>query len=230
LNQLNDATQKILIVEDPVEYQLTGINQIQDKPQIDLTFARALRSIVRQDPDIIMIGEMRDQETARIAVQSALTGHLVLSTLHTNNAASSITRMLDMGVEDYLVTTAVYGVLAQRLLRKLCQHCRQSYEALPELVETTGLGKLTTDEPVILYKAAGCEHCRGTGYQGRTAIMEMLSLSDAIRKLILSHADAATIAEQARSEGMQTLYEDGLTKALAGITSIEEVLRVTQES
>ncbi len=229
MSTLNDPTRKILTVEDPIEYQLVGINQIQVKPRIDMTFARALRAIVRQDPDVIMIGEMRDLETAKIAVQSAMTGHLVLSTLHTNDAASSITRLLDMGVEGYLVTSTVNGVLAQRLARTLCSHCRRPYEALPELVEKTKLDRWSEGGPVVLYEPVGCEHCGHTGYRGRAAIMEMLVMSDAIARLVISHADARQIAEAAVAEGMRTMYEAGLHKALAGVTSIEEVLRVTQE-
>jgi general secretion pathway protein E len=229
LTVLNQPTRKIVTVEDPVEYQVVGVNQIQVKPQIGLTFARALRSIVRQDPDVVMIGEMRDLETAEIAVQSALTGHLVLSTLHTNDAPSSVTRLLDMGVAGYLVTSVVNGVLAQRLVRKLCPHCRQAYQALPELVKQTRLDQFVAGGPATLYRATGCEHCRGTGYRGRVAIMEMLVMSDRIRSLVLKQADAREIAEAALAEGMETMYQDGLRKALAGLTSMEEVLRVTRE-
>ena len=229
LSVLNQPTRKIITVEDPVEYQLVGVNQIQVKPHIGLTFARALRSIVRQDPDVVMIGEMRDLETAEIAVQSALTGHLVLSTLHTNDAPSSVTRLLDMGVASYLVTSVVNGVLAQRLVRTLCPHCRQPYQALPELVEKTRLDQFVEGEKATLYRAAGCEHCRGTGYHGRMAIMEMLVMSDRIRALVLKQADVREIAEAAMAEGMETMYQDGLRKALAGLTSLEEVLRVTRE-
>jgi general secretion pathway protein E len=229
LQQLNTPERKILTVEDPVEYQLDGVNQIQIKPQIDLTFANALRAIVRQDPDIIMIGEMRDLETAGIAVQSALTGHLVLSTLHTNDAASSVTRLLDMGVEDYLLTATINGILAQRLVRMLCTHCRQPYPALPEMVEQLRLNRFTDAQPVQLFKAIGCDHCGGVGYLGRMAIMEFLVMSDDIRRLLLKHADAGDIQRLAQQQGMDTMYEDGLRKAVAGLTTVEEVLRVTQE-
>jgi general secretion pathway protein E len=228
LLKLNTADSKLLTVEDPVEYQLEGVNQIQVQPQIGLTFANALRSIVRQDPDVIMIGEIRDLETAEIAVQSALTGHLVLSTLHTNDAGSSITRLMDMGVEDYLMTSTVIGVLAQRLVRMLCVHCRQSYPALPELIEEKGLKQYTTDDPVMLYQSAGCERCASTGYRGRTAIVEFLPMTDTLRRLIIKHADAGEIQQAAIAAGMQTMYQDGLRKALQGVTTIEEVLRVTQ--
>jgi general secretion pathway protein E len=229
LQTLNTPERKILTVEDPVEYQLEGINQIQVKPQINLTFANALRSIVRQDPDVIMIGEMRDLETASIAVQSALTGHLVLSTLHTNDAAGSITRLLDMGVEDYLLTSTINGILAQRLVRLLCTHCRQSHPALPELVEEMRLRRFSEAREILLYKPIGCEQCGGTGYRGRAAIMEFLVMSDPLRRMVLKHADATELQTEAQQEGMDTMYEDGLRKAVAGLTTIEEVLRVTTQ-
>jgi len=228
LNVLNEPTRKILTVEDPVEYQLEGINQIQVKPQIGLTFANALRSIVRQDPDVILIGEMRDRETAEIAVQSALTGHLVLSTLHTNDAASSITRLQDMGIAGYLVNSVLNGVLAQRLVRKLCSHCKASYEVPVEMMVETGLDKLIDDKNAKLFRSQGCDQCNGTGYVGRTALLEILSITDQIRQLVLSHADAHEINQAAINEGMRSLYQDGLIKALAGITSLEEVMRVTR--
>lgn len=229
LQTLNTPERKILTVEDPVEYQLEGINQIQVKPQINLTFANALRSIVRQDPDVIMIGEMRDLETASIAVQSALTGHLVLSTLHTNDAAGSITRLLDMGVEDYLLTSTINGILAQRLVRLLCTHCREAYSALPELVEEMRLHRFTESQSVTLHRAVGCEQCGGSGYRGRAAIMEFLVVSDPLRRLVLKHADATVLQVEAQKAGMDTMYEDGLRKAVAGLTTIEEVLRVTTQ-
>ncbi len=229
LQTINTPERKILTVEDPVEYQLEGVNQIQVKPQINLTFANALRSIVRQDPDVIMIGEMRDLETAGIAVQSALTGHLVLSTLHTNDAAGSITRLLDMGVEDYLLTSTINGILAQRLVRLLCTHCRQPYLALPELVEEMRLHRFADTRDITLYKPVGCEQCGGTGYRGRAAIMEFLVMSDPLRRLVLKHADAGDLQTTAQNEGMDTMYEDGLRKAVAGLTTIEEVLRVTTQ-
>ena len=228
LHRLNVPQRKILTVEDPVEYQLEGINQIQVKPSIDLTFANALRSIVRQDPDVIMIGEMRDLETASIAVQSALTGHLVLSTLHTNDAGSSITRLLDMGVKDYLLTSTVNGVIAQRLVRTLCAKCRQSYIPLPDLRTELGLDLIATHSDIKLYKAVGCDQCAHTGYRGRTVICELLKMTDRIRSLVLSHADSTTTQQAAIEQGMKTLKHDGLTKALDGVTTIEEVVRVTQ--
>ena len=228
LNVLNEPTRKILTVEDPVEYQLEGINQIQVKPQIGLTFANALRSLVRQDPDVILIGEMRDRETAEIAVQSALTGHLVLSTLHTNDAASSITRLQDMGIAGYLVNSVLNGVLAQRLVRKLCSHCKQPYKVPVEMIRETGLDKLIDNNNAVLFRSQGCDQCNGTGYVGRTALLEILSISDSIRQLVLSHADAHEINQAAINAGMRSLYQDGLIKALAGVTSLEEVMRVTR--
>ena len=229
LRHLNTPERKVLTVEDPVEYNLDGINQIQVKPQIGLTFANALRSIVRQDPDVIMIGEMRDEETARIAVQSALTGHLVLSTVHTNDAAGSITRLMDMGVETYLLTSTVIAVMAQRLVRTLCSHCREAYEAPAALVARWNLERHAGSDAVRLYRPAGCPHCAGTGYAGRTAITELFRMTDPVRELVLARADAGTLTEAARREGMHTMLEDGLRKAVAGGTSLEEVLRVTQE-
>ncbi len=230
LNMLNTASSKLLTVEDPVEYQIEGINQIQVKPHIGLSFGKALRSIVRQDPDIIMIGEMRDLETAEIAVQSALTGHLVLSTLHTNDAASSITRLMDMGIADYLVTSVVNGVLAQRLVRRLCTACRKPYQPLPEMVERLHLDELCSDTQPTLYQPVGCEQCANTGYRGRVALLEMLVMSDTIRSMILQHSDARNIAKVALGEGMQSMYQDGLQKLLQGVTSVEEVLRATRDN
>jgi general secretion pathway protein E len=230
LKQLNTPERKIITVEDPVEYQMEGINQIQAKPQIGLTFASALRSIVRQDPDVIMIGEMRDLETAKIAVQSALTGHLVLSTLHTNDAAGGITRLLDMGLEEYLLTSTVNGILAQRLVRKLCPACKESTVAAPELVKDLQLQRFSAQREIVLYKPVGCTACAGTGYRGRLAIIEFLPMTDPIRKLIMAHEEAGTIQKLAIAEGMQTLYENGLVKVIEGITTLEEVMRVTSES
>src|SRR6202140_4718267 len=193
LDRLNKPDVKILTVEDPVEYQMPGINQIQVKPQIDLTFANALRSIVRQDPDVIMIGEIRDLETAQIAVQSALTGHLVLSTVHTNDAPSTVNRLLDMGVEDYLLTPTVIGILAQRLVRTLCPNCKEAYVALPELVEEMGLRKFANSEAIKLYHEKGCRECAQTGYIGRISIMEMLPMTDPLRSLVMRHATSTDL-------------------------------------
>jgi general secretion pathway protein E len=229
LQLLNKPDVKILTVEDPVEYQMEGINQIQVKPQIGLTFANALRSIVRQDPDVIMIGEIRDLETAQIAVQSALTGHMVISTLHTNDAPSTVSRLLDMGVEDFLLTSTVNGILAQRLVRSLCKVCREAYEPLPEVVDEFELKRFAGDAPIVLYRPVGCEACGGTGYTGRLGIMEMMPMTDSIRSLVMRHAVSGEIRRKAIEEGMQTLYEDGLHKVLAGIITLDEVLRVTRE-
>ncbi len=226
LNYLNRPERKILTVEDPVEYNIEGVNQIQVKPGIGLDFSSALRSIVRQDPDIIMIGEIRDQETAQIAVQSALTGHLVLSSLHTNDAAGSITRFLDMGIEAFLLTSTVNAVVAQRLVRNLCPECKAPYHPPPEVAARFDAlpGKTT------LFKAVGCEHCSGNGYRGRSAIIEMIELSEALRSLILQGRDKNALAACAKREGARSMYEDGLQKVMRGITTLEEVLRVTQEA
>ncbi|ODU42665.1 MAG: type II secretion system protein GspE [Lysobacteraceae bacterium SCN 69-123] len=228
LSKLNRPDLKIITVEDPVEYQIEGINQIQAKPQIGLDFSHALRSIVRQDPDVIMIGEMRDLETAKIAIQSALTGHLVLSTLHTNNAAGGITRLLDMGVEDYLLTSTVNGILAQRLVRRLVPEHREAYAAMPEVIEEFGLRRFTSTDPVTLYRPVASPGS-STGYHGRTTIMEFLVMNDPLRRLVMQHAGMGELEQAARDSGMRTMYEDGLVKSLEGVTTIEEVLRVTQE-
>src|SRR5690349_21593671 len=229
LDRLNKPDVKIVTVEDPVEYQMPGINQIQVKPQIDLTFANALRSIVRQDPDVIMIGEIRDLETAQIAVQSALTGHLVLSTVHTNDAPSTVNRLLDMGVEDYLLTSTVIGIQAQRLVRTLCPECNKPYTALPELVAELGLSKFAGGGDITLYHAKGCKQCANTGYVGRISIIEMMPMTDGMRTLVMRHANANELRAQAIKDGMVTMYEDGMRKALRGVTTFEEVLRVTRE-
>ena len=230
LSKIDAEANKIITVEDPVEYQLEGINQIQVHPQIGLTFANALRSILRQDPDIIMIGEMRDGETAQIAVQSALTGHLVLSTLHTNTAAGAIVRMQDMGVERYLITSAVNGVLAQRLVRTLCPHCKDARTGRrPSCSTPAACGASAARTPVI-YQPVGCAQCRDSGYQGRTGIHELLVLDEPMRRAILDKLDAGRAARRVRSQaGMLTLYEDGLRKVAAGVTSLDELLRVTQD-
>ena len=229
LSKLDATTQKIINVEDPVEYQLEGINQIQVHAQIGLTFANALRSILRQDPDIIMIGEMRDGETAQIAVQSALTGHLVLSTLHTNTAAGAVIRMQDMGVERYLITSSVNGVLSQRLVRTLCKHCKLAEIPSQEVLRSSGLGRfLQPGKPT--YRAQGCALCRNTGYQGRTGIHELLVLDEAMRRAVIEGKDASELQAIAAASGMLTLYDDGLRKVAAGTTCLEELLRVTQDS
>jgi len=228
LRHLNEPERMIITVEDPVEYNIPGINQIQVQPQIGLTFANALRSIVRQDPDIIMIGEMRDGATAEIAVQSALTGHLVLSTLHTNDAPGSIMRLLDMGVQDYLLTSSVNAIQAQRLVRKLCCECREIYRPVDELVERFNLARFFSDE-VKLYRAGGCGSCAGTGYTGRSAILEILPMTEDINRLVIKRSNVSEIAAAAIEQGMITMRDDGLAKAANGITTIEEVLRVAPE-
>ncbi|KRG45569.1 type II secretion system protein GspE [Stenotrophomonas panacihumi] len=228
LSQLNTADVKIITVEDPIEYQIEGINQIQAKPQIGLDFANALRSIVRQDPDIIMIGEMRDLETARIAIQSALTGHLVLSTLHTNNAAGGITRLLDMGVEDYLLTSTVNGILAQRLVRRLEPTHAERYAASPEEVERFELRRWQPHGEIFLFRPRPSA-LAPTGYLGRTTILEFLVMDDELRRAVMRRAGMGEIEQLARRAGMRTMYEDGVSKALRGETTLEEVLRVTEE-
>lgn len=216
---------KVITVEDPVEYNFDRIQQIQVQPKIGLTFAAGLRSILRHDPDVVLVGEIRDFETAEIAVQAALTGHLVLSTLHTNDAATAFTRLTDMGVEPFLVSSTVEGVMAQRLVRKICPDCRQTFEpAANELPPDFP----RTDEPVQLSNGAGCRSCRHTGYRGRSGIYELLAISDAVRELVLTRASSSAIKQQARKEGMITLREDAYRKLLAGDTSLEEVLRVTK--
>jgi general secretion pathway protein E len=229
LLRLNTPEKKIFTVEDPIEYQLEGVNQVQVKAQIKLTFAEILRTLLRHNPDVIMIGEMRDFETAQVAIQAALTGHLVLSTLHTNNAASSVTRLLDMKVDDYLVTSTVNGVMAQRLVRRLCEACRRPRQLLPEMVERMGLAPLMNGKEPTLYDVGGCELCHGSGYRGQMAVIEVLAMSDALRRLVLNHAEAREIHRVAIEEGMRTMYQDGLLKALEGTTTIEEVLRVTRD-
>jgi general secretion pathway protein E len=228
LLRFNSGDRKIVTVEDPVEYQIDGINQMQVKPQIGLTFANALRSILRHDPDVIMVGEIRDLETARIAVQAALTGHKVLSTLHTNDAASTITRLLDMKVDGYLVASTLNGVIAQRLVRTLCTDCRAPQKASAELVLKLGLAG--DGEAVTLYGAKGCDACEGTGYRGRTSIHEALIMDDAVREQVLRQSEARRIQEAAIAGGMRTMYQDGVSKALTGVTTLEEVLRVTRDA
>ena len=228
LARLDAHALKILTVEDPVEYQLTGVNQTQVQPQIGLSFAQVLRSILRQDPDIIMIGEMRDGETAQIAVQAALTGHLVLSTLHTNTAAGAIVRLEDMGVERYLITSTINGVLAQRLVRTLCHHCRSAYQPSGEESRETGLERFLQPGQAI-YRATGCPACGNTGYRGRMAIHELFVMDDTMHQAIIGGADANTLHQTARKAGMLTLYEDGLRKVASGKTSLDEVIRVAKD-
>ena len=227
LDKINSPDKKIITVEDPVEYQLKGVNQIQVKPQIGLNFANTLRHIVRQDPDIIMIGEVRDLETAEIAIQSALTGHLVFSTLHTNDAPSAITRLIDMGVENFLLSSTVRGILAQRLVRVVCPECkgRDTSSADREALAALGIG---SDVP--LFVGTGCEKCAFTGFYGRTGIYELLIVNDEMRKLVLKGADANQLREAAIRLGMKTLLQSGTEKIRDGVTTLSEVLRVTQEA
>ncbi|GAA4477736.1 type II secretion system ATPase GspE [Gluconacetobacter asukensis] len=225
LADLNATTRKVVTIEDPIEYQLDGINQVQVRPQIGLTFATLLRSILRQDPDVIMVGEIRDIETAQIAVQAALTGHLVLSTLHTNSAAAAIIRLRDMGVEDYLLTAVLRGVLAQRLVRRLCDACKTPYTPPPELVDRLDLRRLAGDAPVTLFHAVGCPRCRQTGYSGRQAIAELLEPDEAIEHLIFSRSDHMAIERAAIAAGMVPMFTAGLAAALRGETTIEDVTR-----
>jgi general secretion pathway protein E len=237
LGSLDSERQKIFTVEDPIEYELVGVNQIQVQPQIGLTFASALRSILRQDPDIIMIGEIRDLETAEIAIQASLTGHLVLSTVHTNSAAATVTRLIEMGVADYLLASSLTMVLAQRLVRRLCT-CAVPMDGARALAErlwqdsgggTTGAHSLA-ELAAGLRRPAGCEGCRHTGYRGRTTIGEMLTMNDRLRELLLSGAGELGLTQGAVAAGMTTMYRDGLMKAFRGETTIEEVLRVTRMS
>src|SRR3954447_4433854 len=226
LLKLNSVVRKVVTVEDPIEYQLPGINQIQVKPQIGLNFASLLRSILRQDPDVIMIGEIRDLETAQIAVQAALTGHLVLSTLHTNSAAATVTRLRDMGVEDYLLSATLKGVLAQRLVRRLCPHCKAPEPAPTALVERFGLDRLApAGAELMLYRPVGCPECRGTGYRGRRAIAELLLPSREIDRLIFQRADQGAIERAAVADGMRPIFDAGLLAVIEGDTTMEEVVR-----
>jgi type II secretory ATPase GspE/PulE/Tfp pilus assembly ATPase PilB-like protein len=219
LKRINLPDKKIITIEDPVEYQMDGINQIHVNPQIGLTFAAGLRHIVRQDPDVIMVGEIRDRETADIAIRAALTGHLVFSTLHTNDAPSAITRLADMGVENYLITSSLVAVLAQRLVRVICKNCKQRGDIV---ISPEG-------ESVQTWYGAGCPECHGRGYTSRVGIFEMMTLDDEMRKLIMSNADASVLTQAARRNGMRNLREDGWMKIREGVSTVDEVMRVTQE-
>jgi general secretion pathway protein E len=228
LTKINSPDKNIITVEDPIEYQIKGVGQIQVNPKINLTFANGLRSILRQDPDVIMVGEVRDLETAEIAIQASLTGHLVFSTLHTNDSAGAITRLIDMGIEPFLASSSLIAIMAQRLVRIVCPDCRQRYSPSEEELREIGIdskGAVTK----TAYRANGCEHCLGTGYRGRTGIFELLVLGDDIRSLILKNYDANTIKKSTINKGMLTLRQDGARKVLKGVTTIEEVVRVTQE-
>ncbi|MBF0142602.1 MAG: type II secretion system ATPase GspE [Magnetococcales bacterium] len=228
LTAINTPEKNIITIEDPIEYSLEGVGQIQVAPKIGLTFASGLRSILRQDPDVIMVGEIRDQPTAEIAIQASLTGHLVFSTLHTNDSVGAVTRLVDMGIEPFLVGSSLEGVVAQRLVRRLCVTCRESYKPPVEWVERYGFGR-ATGEVGLLYRPRGCADCLGSGYRGRTALFEMLAMSDAIRDLVVRRAPDHELRRVAQGEGMVPLARSGMAKVEAGVTSLEEVLRVTQE-
>jgi len=227
LARINATDKNIITIEDPVEIQLPGIGQIEVNTKVGLTFASGLRSILRQDPNVILVGEIRDLETAEIAIQASLTGHLVFSTLHTNDAPSAITRLVDMGVEPFLVGSSLVAVLAQRLVRVLCRECRVAYEATPE--ELRQIGVRPPGRPVRLYRAESCAACNYTGYRGRVGIFEMMQVDDDIRGLVSQNVDSKTIKNKAVSKGMHTLRSDGARKVLTGVTSVAEVLRATEE-
>lgn len=251
LSKINTPDRNILTVEDPVEYDIKGISQMPVNPKINLTFASGLRAFLRQDPDVIMVGEIRDRETAEIAIHASLTGHLVLSTIHTNDASGAVTRLVEMGIEPFLVSSSLLAIMAQRLVRMICPDCRQPYVAQPEELRDLGIemsnlpqrfsnevlnqysigeaAPLSESGQPVLYRSVGCDECQGTGFKHRTGIHELLSVSDGIRSLVLQNADAGTLKKQAMSEGMQTLRDEGAAKVLSGITTAEEVARVTQE-
>jgi general secretion pathway protein E len=229
LSKINSPDKNILTIEDPIEYQLKGIGQIPVNTKVGLTFASGLRSIVRQDPDVILVGEIRDLETAEIAIQAALTGHLVFSTLHTNDAASAVTRLIDMGIEPFLVTSSVNAIVAQRLVREICSFCRQSYFPEDESLMEIGITKEMLGREGFLYRGAGCTECLDTGYKGRSGIYEILLMSDTIKSTILKTSDSNIIKNTAIIEGLHTLRQDGARKVEDGRTTIEEVLRVTQQ-
>jgi general secretion pathway protein E len=229
MSELNSEEKNILTVEDPIEYQLPGVGQMQIKPKINLTFANCLRHILRQDPDVIMIGEIRDAETAEIAIQASLTGHLVLSTLHTNDSASAVTRLIDMGIEPYLISSSVIAVMAQRLLRVICPECKEAYTPDERVISLWPENEKLSEMKELFYKGSGCENCLDTGYLGRTGIFELLVIDDDIKELISKRSGSHIIKEAAIEKGMSTLREDGLCKALAGKTTLEEVCMVTQD-
>lgn len=226
LNAVDRQRLKVCTIEDPVEYRLEGVSQVQVRPQIGLTFPHALRAMLRHDPDVMLVGEIRDPETAQVAVQAALTGHLVLATLHTNDAPSAVTRLMDLGVPDYLIASVLHGALAQRLVRTLCADCREAFTPAPDLSARLGLARLAAGAPIRLHRPRGCGHCGGSGYRGRTTILQTMLVDEAVRALVLRRADAGALAAAAMQAGMPSLRETGLRKALAGETSVEEVLRV----
>lgn len=225
LQLLNESTRKIITIEDPIEYQLKGINQMQVNAKLDFTFAQGLRTIVRLDPDVILVGEIRDRETAEVAIQSALTGHLVFATLHTNDASSAFTRLVDMGVEEFLVASTVCGVLAQRLVRKICPKCSAPYEPIPQELEMLGNG----DEGIRFIKGKGCDYCNSIGYRGQIGLFEMLVGNEEIERLVMERSNSGRIREAATRLGMATLRDDGIVKVKEGTTTLSEVLRVTRE-
>lgn len=227
LNHINKPNKKLITVEDPVEYQITGINQVQIRPQVGLTFASGLRSMLRQAPDVILVGEIRDKETASIAIQAALTGHLIFSTLHTNDAAGAVTRLIDMGVKEYLVASTLQAVLAQRLVRRICPKCKEPYTPKPEEIRAMGLKEEDLANAQLMM-GKGCPECSNTGFRGRQAIFEMLIINDVIREMIFERKSSSEIKNKAVEMGMRTLKEDGKAKALKGITTISEVIRVAQ--
>jgi type II secretory ATPase GspE/PulE/Tfp pilus assembly ATPase PilB-like protein len=228
LSEIYSAEKKIITVEDPVEYQLNGVNQIQVHPQIGLSFASGLRSIVRQDPDIIMVGEIRDHETVEISIHAALTGHLVFSTLHTNDAAGAVSRLLDMGAEPYLIASSLIGTVAQRLVRLNCPACREPYEEKPEVLRDIGIDpELVKDKPLM--RGRGCPECRGMGFRGRSGIYEMLVMDENIRRMVVERTPATLVKQYAQqNQGMVSMLQDGRIKVLQGDTTIQEVLRVCQ--
>ena len=230
LHTINSVDKRIMSAEDPIEYEMAGVNQVQMRPEIGLTFSSTLRTFLRQDPDVIMVGEIRDRETAEISIRAALTGHLVFSTIHTNDSASTVTRLLDMGIEPFLVASSVEGIVAQRLVRNLCTDCRRPVDIDRELLREQGFPVERLDQGGIIYEAVGCEACLGSGYRGRSGIFEILPIDDDIRPLIIAHASASDIKQQAIAQGMKTLREDGWEKVLNGTTTIDEILRVTEEA
>jgi len=230
LAEIDNEARNIITIEDPVEYKLSGYSQIEVKPKLGLTFANALRSVLRQDPDVIMVGEMRDTETAQIAIQSALTGHLVFSTVHTNNAPATITRLINMGIEPFLVSSTIICVLSQRLVRRICPDCRKSYQPHPEQLRELGIKEVSFRKlGRSFFRGEGCKKCRNTGYHGRIGIHELLIMSDSIKETILESSDSAAIKKQALKEKMITLRRDGVNKILHGLTTAEEILSITSE-
>ncbi len=226
IGAIDRKTNNLVTIEDPVEYQMMGVNQVQVNPKAGVTFASGLRSILRQDPDIIMVGEIRDRETAEIAIHAALTGHLVFATLHTNDAASAATRLMDMGIEPFLIASSTIGIMAQRLARQICEHCKKPYQASPELLKSLGIASA----PAAFYRGEGCPACKNSGYKGRIGIYELIEMNENIRELIVAKASSAAIKASAAQKGSKTLRQEGMLRAASGLTSVEEVLRVTQEA